>query len=39
MKNVRLHNVDFLEKFKNYQALNKKYFAEKDVLKFEDGLM
>ena len=33
MKNVRLHNVDILEKFLKFWALNKKYIAEKDDLK------
>ena len=28
MKNLRLHYVDILEKFKNDWALNKKYIAE-----------
>ena len=30
MKNMRLHNVDILEKFLKDQALNKKYIPEKD---------
>ena len=32
-KNLRLDNLDTLEKFKRDQALNKKYIAERDVLK------
>ena len=30
MKNLRFHNVDILEKFLKYQALNKKYITEKE---------
>ena len=29
MKNLRIHNVDILEKFLKDQALNKKYIVEK----------
>ena len=30
LKNLRLHNVDILEKFSKDWAFNKKYIAEKD---------
>ena len=34
MKNLRLHNVDILEKFLEDKSLNKKYIAEKGDFKF-----
>ena len=39
LKKLCLHNVDILEKLLKNPALNKKYIAEKDDLKFEDDLL
>ena len=35
MKNLRVHNVDILEKFLKDNALNKRYNAEKDDFNFK----
>jgi hypothetical protein len=34
MKSLHHYNVDIIEKLLKYQALNKKYIAKKDDLKF-----
>ena len=39
IKNLRLHNVDILEKFLKRLGFKQKYVAEKMIFKFQDDLI